>query len=349
MDWIGPLFNGLTAFLLNAPVAATLSAVGFVLLALAGALIYFAISNGAGLTTSMRVLLFCCLIGGILFSAAGPGFAVIRGAPAVIEQITKQDAFERLKQNARVRWLIRLVTYNDADSEKLAVGKLDKLGPSKQLFSFVDDYEELAGYELRDAIEMTGTSYRAGKHTSAVLFPIPDEQNLYPANARGVLQVILEVERSRDIGIQKPFLEGQSLLLKEELADLEHLDIPTYRIENFRDQYRHYCQLAEQFRCDKSYSAHAYIGDLANDWHPLGFARRNPDDSSCRPAAVESACEFSDWNTVQKTLLPSFGRRVFLIRNLSVQEIAARVMIDYPDRANRIVPFIGLKKEAGAN
>ena len=96
MDWIGPLFNGLTAFLLNAPVAATLSAVGFVLLALAGALIYFAISNGAGLTTSMRVLLFCCLIGGILFSAAGPGFAVIRGAPAVIEQITKQSSCDSM-------------------------------------------------------------------------------------------------------------------------------------------------------------------------------------------------------------------------------------------------------------
>lgn len=329
------------------PATVTLSIVRLVLLVLAGALIYLSVNNAPGATSiSTRVLLFCSLIGGILFSAAGPGLAIFRTSPTPSEQITKQAAFERLQQNSKVGWLIRFVAYNGADPQ-LAVGNLEKLGPPKQLFSFVDDYEELAGYTVNDAIEMTGA--KTGKRISAMLFPLPNDLDLYPANARGVLQVILEVERRKDIEIQKPFLEGQNVLTKDDLKELEHIEIPTYRVENFRDQYHRYCQLAEQYRCDKSYSAHAYIGELANDWHPLGFARRNTGESSCQPAAIQSACEFSDWNTSQKTLFSNFGRRVFFIRNLSVQEIASRMLIDYPDPANRIIPYLGLKKDTLSN
>ena len=72
--------------------------------------------------------------------------------------MTSQVAFDRLQRNQEARWLIRFISYeNDSTSGKeLAINKLERLGPKDQLFSFVADYEELAGYTVKQATEMTG-------------------------------------------------------------------------------------------------------------------------------------------------------------------------------------------------
>ena len=325
--------------------SATLSIVGLVLLVIAGLTLYFTSGTEAQRSLPIRIALLISLAAGILFSAAGPFVALRVSSPRTMGKITPQVAFDRLQRNDEVRWLIRFVLYSDnnvASKEELAIDKLETIGPKDQLFSFVADYEELAGYTVKQAIEMTGNTYKGSQHISVIIFPLRTQ--FYPANVRGILQLIQEVEKQKGIDFTKSFFAGENSLNGEEIRDLEgSTKIPSYRVKSFLDYYPHYCQLAQKFRCKKTYLARPYIGDLAPDWHPLGFSQRSPDDDYCKPGVVQEYCQFSDWNSARSTWLASFGSRAFLMENLPVQKIADRILVDFKDPGDKIIPDIGLR------
>src|SRR5262249_14012437 len=153
------------------------------------------------------------------------------------------------------------------------------------------------------------------KRVSAVIFPL--RIPLYPANARGLLQVIQEVETRREIQarLKKKLLSGTDALNEREMRALAATDIPSYRLLNFTDNYRRYCELAREFHCVEGYSAQAYVGALSKDWHPLGFSQKKLPDDRCKEP-ISEYCVFNDWKTAKDRYADHFGSRAFLIRNL---------------------------------
>ncbi|MGO9698454.1 MAG: hypothetical protein ACLPX7_04230 [Xanthobacteraceae bacterium] len=350
MDYIKDFIAGIsTIFTLVAGTSSTaiLSVVGILLLILTAGLAAQAIKSTPQNTPNvLRIALFISLVGGMLFSAAGPGLALFWVSQSQIPRVSRQTAFTNLQNNEEVRWLVRLVAYDEQTDPQLAADRLQNLGPAKQLFSFVSAYEDLRGYSVQESVQMTGGKFRDGQHISAVIFPLRTQ--LYPANARGLLQAIQQVEARKDIAIDRPFLRGQNLLSKEELKDLEDDRIPSYRVENFLNKYQHYCELAQKFRCDEkeSFSTRIYIGGLYPDWHPLGFSQRNPSKDPCKPQPDPNYCVFADWNAAKATLIPQFGSRAFVVRNLQVERIPGRMLIDFEQPAHQLIPDIGLRADA---
>ncbi|MFT4279204.1 MAG: hypothetical protein QM576_22900 [Rhodopseudomonas sp.] len=328
-----------------------LSITGLLLLALTAALAYLAFKAPPDQkATALKVGLFVSLAGGIAFSAAGPGLALFlidqkaaregESDTDSVPRVSPESAFDNLATNERVNWVVRLVSYNPRTDPQLAVGELERLGPPKQHFSFVGDYQELVGYTAKEALQMTGGIYRQGDRISAIIFRL--QTALYPANARGLLQVVQQVEARKDIEVIYKFFQENSLN-RNELEDLEKDEIVSFRVENFKDKYPHYCELAYKFQCDRRYSARDFIGGLHRDWHPLGFSRRKIEYDPCvRP---QEYCSFSDWPAAKKTLLPQFGSRAFLIRNLEISNIPGRILIDFDDPDRQILPDIGVRRE----
>jgi hypothetical protein len=121
--------------------------VGIVLLILAGFLAYSAIKlKPEETSTLLRVSLFSSLVGGMIFSAAGPALALFWVSQSPIPKVPLEKAFDYLETNEKVAWLIRLIPFDQQTDPELAVGRLVRLGPLKQQYSFVAPYEELAGY-----------------------------------------------------------------------------------------------------------------------------------------------------------------------------------------------------------
>jgi hypothetical protein len=77
---------------------------------------------------------------------------------------------------------------HDAGAILLSIGHLTRLGKLPQRFTFVADYEELEGYSVNEAVRKLGGQIADSNHVSAIVFPRKSE--IYPANARGLLQVI---------------------------------------------------------------------------------------------------------------------------------------------------------------
>jgi hypothetical protein len=218
---------------------------------------------------------------------------------------------------------------------------LEMLGPKSQFFTFVGNYEEMAGYTAKDALLMTGGGYTDGMHISAVIFRL--RGNLYPANARGLLQVVREVESRKDVDLPKKFLVGSNLLNDGELDDIKLNSINSYRLESFSDKYQHYCELAHQFQCGYSFSARDRIGGLNPDWHPLGFSKRQTDEVACRNLNDAGYCKFSDWKSSKALWRSQFGSRAFLIRNLAIEDIDGRILIDFDQPDRQKIPDIGIR------
>lgn len=321
---------------------AFLSVVGFALLLLAGVLAYIAIkSKPEELSLWIKLALFVSLVGGMLFSAAGPGLAlfyVSQSTVTTIQKMSSARAFKNLDENRKVNFVIRLIAYDPVEEPKLSIDQLKNLGPPDQIYSFVASYDELVGYTVKDALEKIGQGYVNGKKVSAIIFPL--RTSLFPANARGLVQVIQEVEQRKDIELKKKFLEGSNVLNPGELSDLASKDIPSYRITNFKDKYRHYCELTHQFYCDSSFSARTFVGGLYKDWHPLGFSQRTPPAEPCS-IPVGTFCEFQDWEKARVSFQKDFGSRAFLIRNLEINRIPGRVLIDFDNPNEQLIPEIG--------
>lgn len=342
---IGDITTGIgTVFQLVGDSAATtiLSVVGLVLLLLAAILANRALTTDPqNVTVQLKSALFISLIGGMLFSAAGPGLALFWVSQSSIKKTTAQTSLDNLEYNKQVNWVVRLISYNNKQEPDRGIDRLQHLGPPKQLYSFVASQEDLVGYTVKEALEMIGVKYTPGDRVSAIIFPL--RTAIFPANARGLLQVIQEVETRKDTEIKERFLQGNNSLSGEEIKNLKVTDIPSYRIAKFEDKYKRYCQLAYDFLCsDKEYSAKDYIGTLYHDWHPLGFSQKKPQGNACEVHSSKY-CEFSDWKTAKANFRDNFGSRAFLIRNLEIDRIPGRILIDFENPTEQIIPDIGVR------
>src|SRR5262249_39705936 len=124
--------------------------------------------------------------------------------------------------------------------------------------------------------------------------------------------------------------------------DLTAVDIASYKLASFKDNYRHYCELAREFHCVNGYSAQAYVGAVYKDWHPLGFSLKDASSDRCR-LAIPKYCELADWKTTREQYADHFGSRVFLIRNLEIKNIPGRIMIDFDKPSEQVIPDIGAR------
>lgn len=344
MDSLNSFLDGVArifTLVVNTQSTATLSAVGLVLLIVALILAYIAVkSKPEQISGFVKFLLFLALVGGMVFSAAGPGLALLHISENVITRLSTDQAFTNLVDNSRVNYVIRLIAYNVDASPELAVDRLPKLGPKEQAYSFVASYDELVGYTAKEALEKVGLGYTNGQHVSAIIFP--RGKPIYPANARGLLQVVRAVESQPGIELKERFLEGNTFNAAE-LKNLDDVGLPSYQVENFRDKYPRYCALAYKFNCTRTYSARPYVGGLFRDWHPLGFSRKDPSGDPC-DLTPEKYCEFSGWSKTRSDWLPHFGARTFLMENLDISRISGRVLIDFDNPSHQVIPDIGVRR-----
>jgi hypothetical protein len=70
-----------------------------------------------------------------------------------LQRPSAEKAFENLRNNTRVNWLIRLITY---DPNSLRLSGLTTLGKQTDRFSFVAPYEELRGLPVNTAVTKLG-------------------------------------------------------------------------------------------------------------------------------------------------------------------------------------------------
>lgn len=290
-------------------------------------------------TRLLKSALVASLAAGVILAAVAIGFALHRPAPPSVARMSTEQAWADLESNAYVGHLIRLVAYDPQTEPGLAIDRLARLGPPDQLYSFVASYEEMAGYTAKQALEKNGLRLTDGQHVSAVIFPRRTE--LYPANARGLLQIIRAVETEKGEAIGDRFLEGRDVLSPAELKDLQSTDIASYRVSDFRDRYPRYCELARRFNCGPTpYPASHFIGSLYHDWHPLGFSQIEPARDPCTLPASHY-CAFVDWQKTKAEFLPRFGSRAFLTKNLEIAKIPGRILIDFDQPDRQIIPYIG--------
>jgi hypothetical protein len=234
----------------------------------------------------------------------------------------------------------------DSSKAKLGVGDFPRLGPVipyVQQFTFVADYQELRGYNVMDAVRMVGLQIRAFEHVSAIIFPLEViKDRLYPANARGILQVVDKVEDTKDdpevtIEKTKTFDVG-SRLTGPEKDDLDKYDIGTWAWDSYKKFFNHYCELTDEFN-KGDFSAKHYIGGIEKDWNPLGFSRIRTE----QPAEISASmkiCGIHNWDNVVSEYSAAFGARTFLIKNREIDKIPRRYMIDFDEPERQVIPDI---------
>lgn len=151
-----------------------------------------------------RALLALVLVCSIVCSLVGPGLALY-DARRPFQIVTRSQAFLNLRDNKHVNWLIRFIVFDpgsqDDNQKKLSQGDIPDLAPSKFLFTFVSSSQELRNRSVIEAVQMVGGQIRDKDHVWAIAFPLEETDetrvNLYPANARGVLQVIREIQQEK--------------------------------------------------------------------------------------------------------------------------------------------------------
>jgi hypothetical protein len=284
-------------------------------------------------------MLFVALIGGMAFSAAGPSLALFNITENLIPRVPKDQALDNLAENARIGWLIRLIPFDPNKEAFLSIDNLKTLGPAKQRFTFVAPYNELKGISVKDAITSVGGTYSEGQHVSAIIFPLPLNETLYPANARGLLQVVSIVEN--DLPTGKFLLKDTNELDNADRVDLENKAIWSWRYGNYKNRYAKYCRLTHKLRCNKDYAARPYIGGLNYDWHPLGVSQSVTSDPCA--LSVDELCASADWKKQKESLVKNFGSRVFLLRNMDIKDIPGRLLIDFNNPQYQRIPEIGLR------
>jgi hypothetical protein len=331
----------------NTP-ATSFSVFGLILLIIAVLLSLYAVRTNKILSRWYAILLTVCLVFGILCALIGPGLSILNSR-TVIAQVSRSQALKNLETNERVSWLIRLIAFNSSKDPNLGVGDFPRLGPVKppaqytQQFTFVADYQELRGYNVMDAVRMTGLQMRAFEHVSAIIFPLEViKDRLYPANARGLLQVISKVEEINDdpdVTIEKRFDVNKRLGGNETAKDdLNKYEIGTCAWDSYKKFFNQYCELTEDFKKGE-FSAKHYIGNIEKDWNPLGFSRIRTEQPADIPASMK-ICGIHSWNNVVQEYSEAFGARTFLIKNREIDHIPRRYMIDFDEPERQVIPDI---------
>jgi hypothetical protein len=226
-----------------------------------------------------------------------------------INLVSKEEAIKRLGINARTSWLIRLIPFSKDQQPYLGIDQIKKLGPPELQYVFVASYDDLKGYSVRDAVAMIGGSMEPDQRVTAIIFRT---KQIYPANARGLTQVIRKIEKAK-LGDGDEKLTDISILDKpEHYAELKNLDQEkdrdSWSWSNYNNFFPHYCWIVEKFRCNLNsnkgtYSAHRFISEIDDDWSPLGYARtaRTEQCSKIDQMCARSEAE-KDWDTISKEI-----------------------------------------------
>lgn len=271
---------------------------------------------------------------------AGPGLKVFESrqqsiapnapAPSIAEKLAN------LKNNKTVRWVVRLIAFDPDKHPELFPKALVKLGTKEQKFTFVADYEELRGKIADEAIQVTGGSVpKELHHVSAIIFPL--RTNIYPANARGLLQVVNSIENNNELKIEKPFkeLKQVSSEQRDNLIGNNSHATPSYAWDNYKKYYHQFCDLALEL-VHGQFDVNRYLSDMGADWSPLGFAANDPSAN----VADKAACDVADWDKDVAKYKNVFGARAFLIENLEISEIRGVHLIDFDNPGRKRIPEI---------
>ena len=92
---------------------------------------------------------------------------------------------------------------------------------------------------------MVGTGYNGSDRVTAIIFPL--RVKIFPANARGLLQVVSYAESRIDA--KDKFIKPETFN-QAELDDLKETNINSYPIAAFKNYYPHYCELARKYFCN---------------------------------------------------------------------------------------------------
>ena len=130
--------------------SAIFSFVGIVLLFLAGGLAYIAItSKPEELSPLVKTALFISLLGGMLFSAAGPSLALLDVAKNSIKKMKVEEAFKNLENNTEVHYVVRLISFDPNEEPALAIDRLTNLGPPISCFPLSQVTTNSSGIQSR--------------------------------------------------------------------------------------------------------------------------------------------------------------------------------------------------------
>lgn len=226
-----------------------------------------------------------------------------RSAPSSFERRSTAQAWADLESNRPAGHLIRLIAYDPQKEPGLAIDRLERLGPPDQLYSFVASYEEMAGYTA------TGTEERPpierGQHVSAIIFPRRSE--LYPANARGLLQIIRAVEQEKRRGGRRavPRRRERAHRGRERRSCNLETDGASYRVSDFREAIRAIASWrAGSVRSGPLPGQPLHRQPLSTGT-PLGFSQIEPARDPCTLPAAQY-CAFADWSTARAEVAAAF-------------------------------------------
>lgn len=349
------LLNALVSLykLISDSAVSTLFAVtGFFFFAVTALLVHHVTkSRPEDITPLHKRLLYISMGTALLLSIAAPSLRMLElhraQAAELVAAANTVTILQDLHENKKVHWLARLIPYTIATKQFLNVNTLTNLGrcehdpcgaACKQQYVFVADYDELKGLTAEQAVLKVGGAMDEVIGVTAIIFPLYTH-DLFPANARGVLQVVRSVD-----GVCKAKTGYKTFsmnLSSDEVLDLTTKRVKSYAWDAYGRFYEHYCKLAQQFRCaeqDKSYySAAEHIGSLSSDWHPLGFSRTAPEPEPCGLRQVP--CSIVSWSE-RNSPVPDVGARVFLIQNFPLDQLGGRVMIDFDNPTRQLLPRI---------
>jgi hypothetical protein len=320
LDAVGKFFERVGA---STP-ATVLTVFGFASVVLAGIALFRIRSRSAVWAFGTLALLgTACVIVGQVVPIGSDQYEVAR------PPVTAAVAFENLKSNRRVEWLIRMIPYTSA--APLENGKVDSLGPTGQDYTFVASYEELRGYRVDFAIRKTGYAVRPGQKVIAIIFPLR-ERELIPANARGVLQVILKLD-AKHAG-EAGYTPANVKMLPEKVRNtLDDTGIESWQWDKYQHMYKDFNEQLNAIRLQQgNASALKFMGQLDRDWHPAGYSMIIDTTPNWIPE------DFQLIAAGENVAIPSFGARAFLLQNLKLSEIPGRVIIDFQDPAQQYIP-----------
>lgn len=347
-------------------VGKTLAVIAVLLLTGGGYLAYRLINQDPKQTALwQKTLVLSLVFAGLLFAVASPASTLWdrynetqRKADEtrrkvnlceISKVVSASKSFTRLLANDRVDWLVRLIVYGKDESGLLEIQNLKTLGRPGQYFTFVADYQELRGRRVTEAARLMGTTLEHAQKVSVIIFPRNDRK-IIPVNARGLLQAIEEVESTMPADAIR--LEVRRGLGNKALnalkLDERKQSISSWAWENYKEFYPDYCKLVEQFRCKEGsqYAARAKLGELNDDWHPLGFSCQKPLFANpCNPVSIEKICEVRSTDELWRLVGDSYGVRVFFIRNEDLDTLDGRMLIDFDDPDEESIPILSLSQK----
>lgn len=259
--------------------------------------------------------------------------------PAVLAaRLSPQQVFKRLKANAPVRWLVRMVPYEPSDPQ-LRIDRLKMLGTPSEDYTFVADYDELCGDTAAGAAFKVGGPIRDGQGISAILFPIGN-YTIFPANVRGMLQVVQQIDMRRAAELDYRAAPLDVLLTAAERQNLAAVDLKSWAWDNYREHFQGFAQAFATLR-SKNASAIAHIGEIGPGWSEPGCWHapqpQAPGDANQMTLELPNGAKFE---------IKNFGVRAFLIRNVAIDTLPGRILIDFNDPKTQRIPLLDLNSDS---